>query len=340
MDNAARSTRVTEVLNGRRGLFSRRAAGHAIIRAPQFAEYFADRGFRLFAWAGAAAIILLVAAIIVQLTAKALPAIIAYDIGFLVDTTWNVRTGEFGVLPQIWGTLYSTALALLIGGFAGLTLAIFLTQGFLPTRLAQAFRTMIEMLAAIPSVVFGIWGIFVVIPAIRPVADWLHSEMAWVPLFSTSFGGPSLLAASLVLAIMILPTCASISQEAFELIPQQTREAAYAMGTTRWEATLKVMVPTAAPGIFAAMVLGGGRAIGETMALAMLIGHANRIDLSLFAPADTLASLLAAHFPEAGPIEVEPLLYAALVLLAISFLVNIAGTMMLSLTQHRICGES
>lgn len=310
----------------------------AIIRPPGRAEHIVDRGFRLLALAGAVAIILLVVAILWQIGAKALPAIHAHHIDFLISTRWNVHTEEFGVLPQIWGTLYSSLLALALGGFAGLTLAIFLTQGFLPSRLAQGLRTMIELLAAIPSVVFGLWGIFVVIPAIRPVADWLHDTLPWVPFFSTQFGGPSLLAAALVLAIMILPTCASISQEAIELVPLPTREAAYAMGATRWEATLKVIVPTASGGIFAAMVLAFGRAIGETMALAMLIGHSNRIDLSLFAPADTLASLLASHFPEAGRLEVEALLYAALVLLVISLLVNIIGTRLLILTQRRIGG--
>lgn len=318
------------------GRLLHRAGAREIIQPPSRADYVLDRCFRFLAISGAMAVVLLVVVILWKIGTQALPAVYKYHLEFLVSTSWNVATGEYGVLPQIWGTLYSSLLALALGGFAGLTLAIFLTQGFLPARLARVLRSMIELLAAIPSVVFGLWGIFVLIPAIRPVADWLHDTLAWVPFFSTQFGGPSLIAAALVLAIMILPTCASISQEAIELVPMPTREAAFALGATRWEATLKVIVPTASGGIFAAMVLAFGRAIGETMALAMLIGHSNRIDLSLFAPADTLASLLASHFPEAGQPEVEALLYAALVLLAISLLVNVAGTRLLTLTQRRL----
>lgn len=314
----------------------RYAPTRGIIRPPSQLDHLLDRCFRLLTIAGAVAVILLVAIILWKIGTTALPAIYKYHFEFLISSGWNVVTGEYGVLPQIWGTLYSSIVALGLGGFAGLTLAIFLTQGFLPSRLAQVLRSMIELLAAIPSVVFGLWGIFVLIPAIRPVADWLHDALPWVPFFSTQFGGPSLIAAALVLAIMILPTCASISQEAIELVPTPTREAAYAMGATRWEATLKVIVPTASGGIFAAMVLAFGRAIGETMALAMLIGHSNRVGLSMFAPADTLASLLASHFPEAGQPEVEALLYAAVVLLAISLLVNVVGTRLLIMTRRRL----
>ena len=218
---------------------------------------------------------------------------------------------------------------MLIGGFFGLTVAIFLTQDFLPLRVAFVFRTIIDMLAAIPSVVFGLWGIFVVIPAIRPIANWLNDTLGWIPFFGSSLSGPGLLPAALVLAIMILPTVAAISQDALHLVPYRTKEAAYGMGTTRWEAILKVMLPTAAGGIASAMVLGFGRALGETMALAMLIGNSNQISLSLFAPAQTLASLLASHFPEAGQVEVQALMYAALVLLAITLVVNMMGTAIL-----------
>ncbi len=251
-----------------------------------------------------------------------------------------MQENVYGILPEIWGTLYSSLLALVIGGFFGVTVAIFLTQDFLPPRLAIIFRTIIEMLAAIPSVVFGLWGIFVVIPAIRPLANWLHDSLGWFPLFSTSLSGPGLAPATIVLAIMILPTIAAISQDALNLVPYRTKEAAYGMGATRWEAILKVIVPTAAGGIFSAMVLGFGRALGETMALAMLIGNSNTISLSLFSPAQTLASLLASHFPEAGPLEVEALMYAALALLFITLVVNIVGIGILQVAQRRISGKS
>ena len=289
---------------------------------------------------GASIIVLLVAYILWKIGGLALPAIYNYHLGFLASTNWNVQEAKFGILPEIWGTLYSSLLALLIGGFFGLTVAIFLTQDFLPPRVALVFRTIIDMLAAIPSVVFGLWGIFVVIPAIRPIANWLNEALGWIPFFGSSLSGPGLLPAALVLAIMILPTVAAISQDALHLVPYRTKEAAYGMGTTRWEAILKVMVPTAASGIASAMVLGFGRALGETMALAMLIGNSNQISLSLFAPAQTLASLLASHFPEAGQVEVQALMYAALVLLAITLVVNMMGTAILTITQRRLSGRS
>ena len=163
-------------------------------------------------------------------------------------------------------------------------MAIFLTQDFLPPRLAQVFRTIVELLAAIPSVVYGLWGIFVVIPAIRPLANWLHETLGWIPFFGTTLSGPGMLPAALVLAIMVLPTVAAVSQDALTLVPYKIKEAAYGLGTTRWEAILRVMLPTARTGIFGALVLGFGRALGETMALAMLIGNSNQISLSLFSP--------------------------------------------------------
>ena len=320
--------------------FATAAPAAAITRPPSSSEYLTDRTFRTLTLVAAAIIIVLVAYILWNIGGQALPAIRDYHIGFLTSSTWDVQNQKFGILPQIWGTLYSSLLALISAGFFGLTVAIFLTQDFLPPKLAMIFRTIIEMLAAIPSVVFGLWGIFVVIPAIRPLADWLHEYLGWFPLFGTSLSGPGLAPATIVLAIMILPTVAAISQDALNLVPYRTKEAAYGMGATRWEAILKVMVPTAAGGILSAMVLGFGRALGETMALAMLIGNSNQISLSLFSPASTLAALLASSFPEAGRIEVQALMYAALVLLAITLVVNVIGTFILSLTQRRISGKS
>lgn len=320
--------------------FANAVANAAITQPPSGRDYFVDKGFRSLTVVGAALIILLVGYILWQIGGQAAPAISQYHLGFLTSTSWDVQNAKFGILPQIWGTLYSSLLALLIGGFFGLSVAIFLTQEFLPAKLAVIFRTIIEMLAAIPSVVFGLWGIFVVIPAIRPAANWLNDTLGWVPFFSTSLSGPGLAPATLVLAIMILPTVAAISQDALRLVPFRTKEAAYGMGATRWEAILKVIVPTAAGGIFSAMVLGFGRALGETMALAMLIGNSNQISLSLFSPAQTLASLLASSFPEAGQLEVQALMYAALVLLAITLIVNVAGIGVLTVTQRKISGKS
>ncbi|MBK8212011.1 MAG: phosphate ABC transporter permease subunit PstC [Rhodospirillales bacterium] len=319
--------------------FIKVAGGAGITQPPSSAEFLADRSFRFLAQVGAAVIIVLVAYILWEIGGQAMPAIREYHLGFLASSVWDVQQHRFGILPEIWGTLYSSLLALMIAGFFGVTVAIFLTQDFLPPRLAVIFRTVIDMLAAIPSVVFGLWGIFVVIPAIRPLADWLHQTVGFIPFFSTSLSGPGLLPATLVLSIMILPTVAAISQDAFRLVPYRTKEAAYGMGATRWEVILRVMVPTASGGIFSAMVLGFGRALGETMALAMLIGNSNQISLSLFSPANTLASLLASHFPEAGQVEVHALMYAALVLLAITLIVNVVGIGILTMTQRKFAGK-
>ena len=299
-------------------------------------DYFADRAFRALAHVGVCLILLLLAFILWTIGGKAWIAVRDHGVSFLTSTTWDVGRQQFGVLPQIWGTLYSSLLALSIGGFFGVVMAIFLTQDFLEARLAQVFRTIVELLAAIPSVVYGLWGLFVVVPAMRPVAGWLYEHFGWIPIFGTTLSGPGMAPASLVLAIMILPTVAAVSQDALRLVPYKVKEAAYGMGTTKWEAILRVLLPAASTGIFGALVLGFGRALGETMALAMLIGNSNQISLSLFSPANTLAALLALNFPEAGPKEVQVLMYAALVLLAITLIVNALGEAIMAVASRKV----
>ena len=316
--------------------FEQAAAGEQISGPPSPADYLLDRSFRGIATVCAWLILIVVGLILWKIGAKAVPAISEYRLGFLAGTTWDVNKQVFGVLPEIWGTLYSSILALTIGGFFGITMAIFLTQDFLPARLAFIFRTIVELLAAIPSVVYGFWGIYVVIPFIRPIADWLNSEFGWIPFFSTTLSGPGMLPAALVLSIMILPTIAAVSQDALRMVPHRIKEAAYGLGANRWEVILKVMLPTASTGIFGSLVLGFGRALGETMALAMLIGNSNQLSLSLFSPGNTLAALLALNFPEAGQHEIPVLMYAALVLLLITFVVNMAGTAIMTATSKQL----
>jgi phosphate transport system permease protein len=319
--------------------FEHAASAGSITRPPSSGERTRDTLFRAFALACAGLIVLLVAAILWEIGKQALPAMQEYGLGFWTGTTWDVSKEQFSVLPEIWGTLYSSLLALLLGGLFGVSIAIFLTQDFIDQRLAAVFRTIVELLAAIPSVVYGLWGIYILIPLIRPAAEYLHQHFGFIPLFATDLSGPGMAPAALVLAIMILPTVAAISVDAFRRIPYKVKEAAYGMGTTKWEAILKVMLPTASSGILAALVLGFGRALGETMALAMLIGNANQISLSLFAPANTLASLLASSFPEAGEVEVQALMYAALVLLLITFFVNVAGLGVQQYTMRKFEGK-
>jgi len=297
-----------------------------------------DRSFRgltyLFAWLT----ILLVLYILYRIGGQAAPAIQEHGLGFVTGTTWDANQGVFGVLPEIWGTLYSSLLALATAGFFGVSIAIFLTQDFLPARLEVVFKNIVELLAAIPSVVYGLWGIYVVIPTVRPAANWVHDHLEWIPFFKTSLSGPGMLPAALVLSIMVLPTISAVSRDALSSVPHKLKEAAFGLGATRWEAILGVILPSSATGIFGALVLGFGRALGETMALAMLVGNSNQLTVSLFSPANTLAALLANNFPEAGKREEPVLMYAALILMGITLLVNLAGTAIMQRAARRLSG--
>ncbi|MCE9603442.1 MAG: phosphate ABC transporter permease subunit PstC [Planctomycetia bacterium] len=309
-------------------------------RPPSSGDKFMDRAFRgstvFFAWAT----ILLVALIVFQIGEKALPAIQQYGLSLITSDTWDANRDQFGLKPEILGTLYSSVLGLLIGSTFGVAIAIFLSQDFLPPKVELVAKNIIELLAAIPSVVYGLWGIFVVIPLIRGPANWLHEHLGQVPFFSTALSGPGMFPAALVLGIMILPTVSAISRDALVSVPNKLKEAAVGLGATRWEAILGVIVPTASTGIFGSMVLGFGRALGETMALAMLVGNSNKLSWSLFSPGNTLAALLANHFPEAGTHEVQVLMYAALVLLLITLAVNFLGALILSRASSRLSGIS
>jgi phosphate transport system permease protein len=319
-------------------LVGERASGHSISRPPSTLDVLGDQVFRGLTLAFAGLTIVLVLYIVLEIGGKAAPAMQKYGLSFMTSTTWDVNKARFGVLPEIWGTLYSSVLALLLGGFFGVSIAIFLTQDFLPLPIELIFKNIVELLAAIPSVVYGLWGIFVLIPAIRPAADWVHQHFGWIPFFSTSLSGPGMLPAALVLTIMVLPTISAISRDALSAVPPRLKEAAFGMGATRWEAILRVILPTASTGIFGALMLGFGRALGETMALAMLVGNSNQLSISLFSPANTLAALLALNFPEADKRQEQVLMYAAVLLLAITLLVNICGAAVLRRATARISG--
>ena len=302
----------------------------AIARPPTKAEVRADRFFRsstwLLAWLTVCATVLVVA----LLGKQALPAITKYGAEFIVSRTWDAGKSQYGILPEIFGTMLSSAIGVTLGAMFGVMVAIFLTQEFIPRWLATVFRNVVSLLAAIPSVVYGLWGIFVVIPAIRPACNWLHHHFGWIPPFSTPLLSVGMFPAALVLAIMILPTVSAISRDAIAAVNPLLPEASYGLGATRWETILRVVLPTAKRGIYGSVVLGFGRAIGETMALAMLVGSTNVISWSIFSPANTLAALLANKFPEAAsPIDLGVLMYAALVLLALTLLVNVAGDLIM-----------
>jgi phosphate transport system permease protein len=323
----------------------------AISQAPSNTQRAGDSAFRglcyTFAWLSVLAAIF----IVLRIAVAAAPAIREYGLGFLTSRTWDPNKEQFGILPEIWGTMFTSLLALVIGTAFGVAAAVYLSEGYLgesvfsllkifhvefhpfwgklPERVEQALKNLIELLAAIPSVVYGLWGLYVIIPLIRPACNWLHLKMGWFALFGTDLSGPGVLPAVLVLSIMILPTITAISRDALVSVPPKLRMAAYGMGATQWETILGVILPTASRGILGGILLAFGRALGETMALAMLVGNANLISISLFSPANTLAALLANTFPEAHPKEVGVLMYAALVLLGITLVVNMIGAFIL-----------
>jgi phosphate transport system permease protein len=309
-----------------------------VARPPSAWQKGFDVAFRNVAQAFGFLTVLLLCGIIFEVMRHAKTAMADYGFKFLATSVWDANRAQFGILAEIVGTLYTSLLALLIGGFLGVTVALVLSQGFLPRRIELVLKNVIELLAAIPSVVYGLWGIFVLVPAVRGPSGWLNEHFGFVPFFSTRLSGPGILPASLVLSIMILPTVTAISREAMAAVPKRLASAAYGLGATRWEVIFKVTLPTAIGGIFGALVLGFGRALGETMALAMLVGNANVFGLSLFSPGNTLAALLANHFPEAGKVEVGALMYAAVVLMLITLAVNAIGSFIMLRTTRELKG--
>ena len=269
---------------------------------------------------------------------EARPALEKYGLGFLTGSSWQPNRDRYGVLPFLVGTGATAVIALLLALPPGLAIAIFLSEDFLPRPAREFVRFVVELLAAIPSVVYGLWGIFVVIPLIQSLGNWTTERFGHIPLLSGPAYGNSLLTAGVVLALMVLPTITAISRSSLVAVPRTLREGAYALGATRWEAIFGVILPTAAPGVVAATILALGRAMGETMAVAMLIGNSSRLSWSLFAPSGTLASLLANQFGEASGMQVAALMYAALVLVALTLTVNFAGEAVLRYTERRTAG--
>ncbi len=282
-----------------------------------------DRIFRWFTLALAISICLILVWIAYSLLIIALPAIEKFGLGFLATTTWNPVEDIYGALPHLYGTVLSSFLALLFAVPLGVGVAVFLTENFLAPKVAQPIGLTIDLLAAIPSVVYGLWGLFAFLPAIKPLLQALHQSFGWIPFFSTEPGGRQLLGASLVLAIMILPTIIALSRDTLNSLPSKLRQGAYGLGATRWETIIRVLIPAALSGIIGAIMLALGRALGETMALAMLIGNADRVNISWLAPASTLSSLIANQFGEASGLQKSSLFYEALILMVLTLFVNV-----------------
>jgi phosphate transport system permease protein len=255
----------------------------------------------------------------------------AFGFGFLTGSIWDPVSEVFGALPFIFGTLVSSFLALLIAVPFSLGIAIYLSE-LAPEKLRAPLSFIIELLAAIPSVIIGLWGIFILAPFIRDyLAPPLSTYLGFLPLFQGPMYGLSMLTGGVILAIMIIPITSSISKEAIQTVPIQQREGALALGATGWETTRIAVLPYARSGIFGAVILGFGRAIGETMAVTMVIGNSPRISESLFAPSYTMASVIANEFVEAtSKLYISSLIEIGLMLLLISIIVNIAARILVS----------
>jgi phosphate transport system permease protein len=285
----------------------------------------ADRIYRAAILGFALCIPVLLLLIFVEVGIAGWPALRQFGLGFLTSSVWDPVAGQFGAAPAIVGTVLTSIIALVIATPLALGGAIFLSE-FAPRWLRQPLSFFIDLLAAVPSVVYGLWGVFYLIPLLRGtlmpfLRDTLH--LGGTPFFTGPAYGPSVLAAGLILAIMVLPYIAAVSREVLMAVPRSQREAALALGATRWEAITGAVVPYARTGILGGVILGLGRALGETMAVTMVIGNRHDLSASLFAPGYTMASLIANEFSEAtSDIHLSALMAVGFVLFLITLLVN------------------
>jgi len=291
-------------------------------------EIGSEIGDRIYSWAVTGFALLVPTLLLVIFVAVALaawPALRTFGFSFLTSSDWDPVAGQFGAAPAIYGTIVSSIIALVVATPLALGVAVFLSE-FAPGWLRQPVAFAVDLLAAVPSVIYGLWGIFVLVPILREhvmpfLAETLHLGM--LPLFSGPAYGPSMLAAGLILAIMCLPYISAVTREVLLAVPRSQREAALALGATRWEVIRDAVIPYARSGIIGGVMLGLGRALGETMAVTMLIGNRHEISASLFAPGYTMASLIANEFSEAtSDLHLSALMAVGFVLLLVTVLVN------------------
>jgi phosphate transport system permease protein len=293
-----------------------------------------DSTFRIMTQCSAIAVLVLLAGVILSLVIGSLPAWKAFGFGFFTSESWNPVTEKFGAAPAIYGTLITSFLAMLIGVPVSLGIAIFLTE-ICPERLRRPIGIAVELLAGIPSIIYGIWGLFVFAPWFQVHVQPLFIDgFANIPLLNQLFAGPpygiGMLTAGLILAIMVLPFITSITREVFETVPPVLKEAAYGIGCTRWEVMRRVVIPYTRVGIIGGVMLGLGRALGETMAVTFVIGNAHRIVPSILAPGTTISATIANEFTEAvGDLYTSSLVALGLILFIITFIVLAAARLML-----------
>jgi phosphate transport system permease protein len=294
--------------------------------------------FLVLTWVASAATVIILLWILESIVVPAWPAIQKTGLSFFTSAVWDVNRNRYGALPFLVGTATSSLIALVFALPLGVFIALFLSENFLPVAVRQVIRFVVELLAAIPSVVYGLWGIAVVIPLVQQWGGLLSDSLGFIPIFKGPAYGNSILTASLVLALMVLPTITAIARTTLVSLPNTLREGSYAIGATRWETIFRVLLPSAAPGIVAATILAFGRAMGETMAVAMLIGNSPRLSWSLLSPGGTLAGLLANQFGEASGLQISALMYAALALVLLTLIVNMIGEAVLRRVQRLTAG--
>jgi phosphate transport system permease protein len=312
-----------------RAASNRRA--HAFLQGLRSGDTFAH----VFTLLCAASILLVTVALVYELYINSTGPIHKFGFRFLTGRTWDPVSGEFGALPFVYGTLVTSALALLLAVPLGVGAAIFLSE-LAPPRISNALTFVIELLAAVPSVIYGLLGIFITVPLLRQYGEpFLKRTLGFLPLFQGPMYGVGMLAGGLVLAIMVVPFIISLSREVLLAVPVDQREAALGLGATKWESTWQVVVPYARIGIMASIFLALGRALGETVAVTMVIGNDPRISSSLFAPGYSIAAVIANEFTEAtADLHLQALIELGLVLFALTIVINgLARIVIISTTQ-------
>ncbi len=299
-----------------------------------------DGAFHIVTRACAAAVLLILGGVILSLGFGAAPAVKQFGFSFLTSESWNPVSEKFGALAAIYGTLITSIIAMLIAVPIGLGIAVFLTE-LCPHTLRRPIGIAIELLAGVPSIIYGIWGMFVLAPFLQThVQPALISMFSGVPVMSTLFAGPpygiGMATAGLILAIMVLPFVASISRDVFETVPEVLKEAAFGVGCTRWEVMSKIVAPYTSVGLIGGVMLGLGRALGETMAVTFVIGNAHKISGSILAPGTTISATIANEFTEAdGTLYTSSLIALGLVLFVITFFILAAARLMLMRIERK-----
>lgn len=299
-----------------------------------------DTLFRNVTRLSAFAVLALLVSIIISLIVGSLPAINAFGFGFLTSSEWNPVTEKFGALVPIVGTLATSGIALLIAIPVSFGIAIFLTE-LSPQWMRRPLGVAIELLAGIPSIIYGMWGLFVFVPVFaKYIEPWINDTLGQTPLLAPFFSGPNMgigvLAAGIILAIMIIPFIASVMRDVFDVVPSLLKESAYGLGATTWEVMYQVVLPYTKIGVVGGIMLGLGRALGETMAVTFVIGNAHQLSASLLNPGNSISSALANEFTEAvGDLYTSALIELGLILFFITFVVlSVARYMLYQLSKN------